>query len=207
MAFADGNGIRHTFAGARSNPSPGLSRFATRSPDAHLWRPVFGHPEPAAALRSVITLALIASVGLAPRLEAQSPAFARFVDRYLDDFAQRHPRSRPATAFTITTTGWTTSPPPGSRRRSRRSNATRRTPCLRPENTHTRRARRSAHPARHHRRVAARTEDPPELAPQSNAVRLGTRRWRAQPDDHGERSGTRTDAADHQQAAPASRRS
>ena len=26
-----------------------------------------------------------------PRLEAQSPAFARFVDRYLDDFARRHP--------------------------------------------------------------------------------------------------------------------
>jgi len=42
-------------------------------------------------LRSVITLALIATVGLVSRLEAQSPAFARFVDRYLDDFARRHP--------------------------------------------------------------------------------------------------------------------
>ena len=42
-------------------------------------------------MRSVITLALIATVGFAPRLEAQSPAFARFVDRYLDDFARRHP--------------------------------------------------------------------------------------------------------------------
>ena len=42
-------------------------------------------------MRSVITLALIATVGLVSRLEAQSPAFARFVDRYLDDFARRHP--------------------------------------------------------------------------------------------------------------------
>jgi len=42
-------------------------------------------------LRSVITLALISTVGLAARLPAQSPAFAHFVDRYLDDFARRHP--------------------------------------------------------------------------------------------------------------------
>ena len=41
-------------------------------------------------MRSVITLALIAIVGLVPPLEAQSPAFARFVDRYLDAFARRH---------------------------------------------------------------------------------------------------------------------
>jgi uncharacterized protein (DUF885 family) len=43
------------------------------------------------ALRSIITLALVAIVSFASRLEAQSPAFARFVDRYLDDFARRHP--------------------------------------------------------------------------------------------------------------------
>ena len=42
-------------------------------------------------MRSINTLALIACVGLAPQLPAQSPAFARFVDRYLDDFARRHP--------------------------------------------------------------------------------------------------------------------
>ena len=47
-------------------------------------------PQPGIALRSVITLALLA-VSLGSRLEAQSPAFARFVDRYLDDFARRHP--------------------------------------------------------------------------------------------------------------------
>src|SRR6476469_4207969 len=90
MAFADGNEIRHTLRRSSVESVSTLSRFATRSPDAHFWRPVFGHPEPAAALRSVITLALIATVGLAPRLEAQSAAFARFVDRYLDDFARRH---------------------------------------------------------------------------------------------------------------------
>jgi uncharacterized protein (DUF885 family) len=48
-------------------------------------------PQSGVALRSVITLALIAIVGLVPPLEAQSPAFARFVDRYLDAFARRHP--------------------------------------------------------------------------------------------------------------------
>ena len=42
-------------------------------------------------MRSVITLALIATLSLVSRVEAQSPAFARFVDRYLDDFARRHP--------------------------------------------------------------------------------------------------------------------
>ena len=42
-------------------------------------------------MRSVITLALIATVAGSPRLQSQSPAFARFVDRYLDDFARRHP--------------------------------------------------------------------------------------------------------------------
>jgi uncharacterized protein (DUF885 family) len=47
-------------------------------------------PQPGVALRSVITLALLATVSLGSRLEAQSPAFARFVDRYLDDFARRH---------------------------------------------------------------------------------------------------------------------
>jgi len=92
MAFADGNGDPSHIAQELGRiRHPGLSRFATRSPDAHLWRPVFGRPQPTAALRSVITLALIAIVGLVPRLEAQSAAFARFVDRYLDDFALRHP--------------------------------------------------------------------------------------------------------------------
>src|SRR6478609_5451996 len=81
MAFADGNGIRHTL---RRSSVESVTRSVA------FGDPFFGHPEPAAALRSVITLALIASVGLAPRLEAQSPAFARFVDRYLDDFARRH---------------------------------------------------------------------------------------------------------------------
>ncbi|HEX5075624.1 MAG TPA: DUF885 domain-containing protein [Gemmatimonadaceae bacterium] len=42
-------------------------------------------------MRSVAALVLIAAVSLAPQLRAQSPAFARFVDRYLDDFARRHP--------------------------------------------------------------------------------------------------------------------
>ena len=42
-------------------------------------------------MRPVVTLVLIAAFGAAPRLQAQSPAFARFVDRYLDDFARRHP--------------------------------------------------------------------------------------------------------------------
>jgi len=42
-------------------------------------------------LRSVKALVLIATVGLSSQLSAQSAAFARFVDRYLDDFARRHP--------------------------------------------------------------------------------------------------------------------
>lgn len=42
-------------------------------------------------MRSVHALVLIATVALANPLQAQSPAFARFVDRYLDDFARRHP--------------------------------------------------------------------------------------------------------------------
>ncbi len=42
-------------------------------------------------MRLAITLALIATVAGSPSLQSQSPAFARFVDRYLDDFARRHP--------------------------------------------------------------------------------------------------------------------
>ena len=42
-------------------------------------------------MRLAITLALIATVAGSPPLQSQSPAFARFVDRYLDDFARRHP--------------------------------------------------------------------------------------------------------------------
>jgi len=42
-------------------------------------------------LRSIATIVLVATVSLTARLPAQSPAFARFVDRYLDDFARRHP--------------------------------------------------------------------------------------------------------------------
>ena len=42
-------------------------------------------------MRPVATLVLIAAFGVAPLLQAQSPTFARFVDRYLDDFARRHP--------------------------------------------------------------------------------------------------------------------
>jgi len=42
-------------------------------------------------LRLAITLALIATVAGSLPLQSQSPAFARFVDRYLDDFARRHP--------------------------------------------------------------------------------------------------------------------
>ena len=42
-------------------------------------------------MRPVTALVLIATLGFAPRLHAQSPPFARFVDRYLDDFARRHP--------------------------------------------------------------------------------------------------------------------
>jgi len=42
-------------------------------------------------LRSVATIVLVATASLAAQLPAQSPTFARFVDRYLDDFARRHP--------------------------------------------------------------------------------------------------------------------
>ena len=42
-------------------------------------------------MRPIFALLLIASVGVASPVQAQSPAFARFVDRYLDDFARRHP--------------------------------------------------------------------------------------------------------------------
>jgi len=42
-------------------------------------------------LRSIATIVLVATVSLTARLPAQSPAFASFVDRYLDDFARRHP--------------------------------------------------------------------------------------------------------------------
>ena len=44
-------------------------------------------------MRSLNTLVLgiLAAVAVVPQAQSQSPAFARFVDRYLDDFARRHP--------------------------------------------------------------------------------------------------------------------
>jgi hypothetical protein len=125
-------------------------------------------------LRSVTTLALVAIVGLAPRLEGQSPAFARFVDRYLDDFARRHPSIAAGNGIhdhddrldDFSAVGIA-----AEVKALERDGASR----LRFENSDSRRTRRSAHPARHHRRVAARAEDAPELAPKPNAVRLGTR--------------------------------
>jgi uncharacterized protein (DUF885 family) len=49
--------------------------------------------QPAVALRSLNTLALgiLTAVAVVPQAQSQSPTFARFVDRYLDDFARRHP--------------------------------------------------------------------------------------------------------------------
>src|SRR4051812_24621340 len=43
-------------------------------------------------LRATLVLVCVVSMGAARRShESQSPAFAQFVDRYLDDFARRHP--------------------------------------------------------------------------------------------------------------------
>ena len=79
------------WAGARSNPSPGQRDLRPAAARAPLATRLLPRLQPTTALRSVKRLVLIAILGLAPRLQAQSPAFARFVDRYLDDFARRHP--------------------------------------------------------------------------------------------------------------------
>ena len=94
--MADGSGTQRTL---RNGSGESVNRPPCWSAGRADLRPVrlertLGDPfRPSAGtpLRSVAALVLIAAVSLAPQLRAQSPAFARFVDRYLDDFARRHP--------------------------------------------------------------------------------------------------------------------
>ncbi len=135
---------------------------------------------------------------------AQTPTpFAAIVDGYLDRFAAYHPSIAAGNGLHGHDGELEDFSAPAIAAEVKWLRATRQTlGCRRRRTAHAGRAGGPPHPAGHHRWLAAGSGHGPDLDPQSDDLRHGHLRRRAQPDDDGVVCRAGEDAAGRHQAAP-----